>query len=178
VTTARAQTLLLVDDDPIMRRTLRRELERAGYAVHPAAGYEEALQATRGARFDVALVDVQMPDGSGLELLQKMRARGDETPVVLMTAYGSIPTAVEGMRLGAVEYLTKPVSPEQIKSAIGRPLAPISQAREPSTLARAEWEHLQRALGESNGNVSEAARRLGIPRRTLQRKLRKLPPTE
>ncbi len=168
------QTVLLVDDDPILRRALQRELEREGFAVEQADGYHAALKLARTTHFDLALVDVQMPEHSGLDVLESLQAQRPRVPVVLMTSYGSIPTAVEGMRLGAVDYLTKPVQADQLIAALKR--LPAEPEQRLTTLARAEWDHLQRALSEARGNISETARRLGVPRRTLQRKLRKTPP--
>jgi two-component system response regulator RegA len=170
-----------VDDDEIFRERLGRALEDRGWAVRLAAGYTEALALAREEPPDRAVVDLAMPGRSGLEVLRDLKALDDTIEVVVLTGYGSIATALEAIRLGATHYLPKPADADDLLAAFERgqraPLEASRPYRAPS-LARAEWEHIQRVLTDCGGNVSEAARRLGIHRRTLQRKLAKHPPLD
>ncbi len=126
-----------------------------------------------------ALVDLRMPGGSGLDLLTDLLARLPELRVVMLTGYGSIANAVEAVRRGAVNYLTKPADLDMILAAFARSAEQEEdQAYAPLSLARAEWEHIQRVLEDCGGNISQAAHKLGLHRRTLQRKLQKFPPPE
>ncbi|HEX8520771.1 MAG TPA: response regulator, partial [Tepidisphaeraceae bacterium] len=128
-----------------------------------------------------AIVDLRMPGMTGLELIDALVKIDAAMQILVLTGYGSIATAVEAVRLGAIDYLSKPVDTEQILAAFDRDgetagLAAVSET--PPSLARVEYEHIQRVLSECGGNISEAARRLGIHRRSLQRKLTKLPPLD
>jgi two-component system response regulator RegA len=170
-----AGSLLLVDDDEVFRERLARALRDRGYRVATAAGHDEALAVTASERFDFALVDLRMPGLSGLALIAPLRERMPEARLIVLTGYGSITSAVEALRAGAHDYLSKPVDADQIIAALTSDAArPAPEA--PPTLARAEWEHIQRILADCNHNISESARRLGITRRTLQLKLKKYPP--
>jgi two-component system response regulator RegA len=119
-----------------------------------------------------------MPGPSGLELVRELVALAPGVRVVVLTGYGSIASAVEALHRGAHHYLSKPADADDILAALeaDRPATAPAPAAPPPTLARAEWEHLSRILADCGGNVSEAARRLGITRRTLQLKLKKDPP--
>ncbi len=176
-----ARTLLVVDDDDIFRERLARSLQRRGYDVRQAAHPSAARAAAREESPELAVIDLRMPGESGLELLRDLRRIDASTRVIVLTGYGSIATAVEAMRLGAAGYLSKPADADEIIAAFTReekaPLEPTSEYQAP-TLARAEWEHIQRVLSDCGGNVSRAARRLGIHRRSLQRKLQKYAPRE
>ena len=172
-------SLLLVDDDEVLRERLARALSRRGYQVRTAANAEEALALAGAQPPRYAVIDLRMPGRSGLELLRELRLLGPSCQALILTGYGSIPTAVEATRLGAVGYLQKPVDANDVVVALGRSQgASDSEAAhiETPSLARAEWEHIHRVLADCRGNVSEAARRLGIHRRSLQRKLQKYPP--
>ncbi|HSZ81791.1 MAG TPA: response regulator [Polyangia bacterium] len=179
-----ARRLLLVDDDETFRARLARALVARGLEVETAADPAAALAAARRAPPAYAVVDLKMPGGSGLELVRALVGLAPAARVVVLTGYGSIASAVEALRRGAHHYLSKPADADEIIAALEgdrAAAAPDEQARAgdaPSpTLARAEWEHLSRILADCGGNVSEAARRLGITRRTLQLKLKKNPPT-
>lgn len=174
--------LLIVDDDDVFRRRLARAFRDRGLEVGEAASAEEALAACAGLHRPRALVlDLRLGTLSGLAVLSALVERPDPPRVLVLTGYGSIATAVHAVRLGAHAYLPKPADADEILEALMRaaepraPLEPTPSWQAPS-LARAEWEHIQRVLGDSGGNISEAARRLGIARRTLQLKLKKYPP--
>ncbi len=174
-----APSMLVVDDDDVLRERLARAFSGRGYDVRTAANAGEALAQAREESPELAVVDLRMPGPSGLELVKELRALDENTRIVVLTGYGSIATAVEAVKLGAANYLPKPADADEIIAAFNRgeaePLSVSSAYRAPS-LARAEWEHINRVLGDSDGNISEAARRLGIHRRSLQRKLLKHPP--
>jgi two-component system, response regulator RegA len=173
-----AGTILLVDDDEVFRERLARSLRERGYGVDTAAGYDEALAATDGRRFDFAIVDLRMPGLSGLALIAPLHERMPAARIVVLTGYGSITSAVEALRAGAHDYLSKPVDADQIIGALTGEAARATETAPATspTLARAEWEHIQRVLADCHQNISESARRLGITRRTLQLKLKKYPP--
>ncbi len=170
-----APSLLLVDDDEAFRTRLGRALGERGYAVTLAGSVDEALAlATEAPEF--AVLDLRMPGASGLELLSALKAQDPNTRVVMLTGYGSISTAVEATRRGAAVYLTKPVDADAVHRALSGDAAPPAVEPETPTLARAEWEYIHRVLHDCGDNISEAARRLGLHRRSLQRKLQKYPP--
>ncbi len=171
------QSILVVDDDEILRLRLLKAFERRGLAVVCASGVDDATQCLERTMPDLAVIDLKMADGSGMELLNRIRARSPQTKVVVMTGYGNIANAVEAIKLGAVNYVSKPADADQLLAAFvtNLPLRDPVQYTPPS-LAEAEWEHIQRVLAECGGNISAAARLLDIPRRTLQRKLKKMAP--
>ena len=170
--------ILVVDDDQVFCGVLAKALERRGYAVAAAVSVAEAQQHIESRRPEFAVVDLRISAESGLSLVRQLAALSPPARSVVLTGYGSIATAVEAIKLGALHYLTKPVEVEEILAALRGQTPLMSEtAAEPRTLSvrRAEWEHIQRVLSEHGGNISAAARALGIHRRTLQRKLRKRP---
>jgi len=180
-------SLLVVDDDEVLRERLVRAFRERAYDAVGVANGDDALALAAADPPELAVVDLRMPGRSGLEVVRELIALDPATLVVVLTGYGSIATAVEAIRIGAKHYLTKPADADEILRAFQRDGAPASTpggfaqpagASEPETpsLARTEWEHIQRVLADVNGNVSEAARRLGLHRRSLQRKLAKYPP--
>jgi two-component system response regulator RegA len=174
-------SILLVDDDEVFAGRLARAFRDRGYDVRVAADYEEAMAVARDESPELAVVDLRMPGRSGLELVRGLRAVDPSTKVLVLTGYGSIATAVEAMRLGAIHYLPKPADADDILAALHRASdggANIPHDFQAPSLARAEWEHINRVLSDCAGNVSEAARRLGVHRRSLQRKLQRFPPRE
>jgi two-component system, response regulator RegA len=175
---AEARTLLVVEDDELLRERLLRAFRDRGFLAQGAASLSEARQKSEDAP-EYAVVDLRVGDDSGLDVLRTLLAKDPATRVVILTGYGSIATAVEAMRQGAVHYLTKPADADQIVAALQRGTASddAKAAGEPLSLARAEWEHINHVLVSVSGNISEAARRLGLHRRSLQRKLAKYPPT-
>jgi two-component system response regulator RegA len=168
--------LLLVDDDPIHCGALERAFERRGYAVKSASSVPQALALLGNWSAAYAVLDLRLPGSSGLTLIPRLRVANPRVRVVMMSGFGSIATAVEAIKLGAVHYLTKPVDVDMIERAFNRlqgdenvlPGLPLS-------VNRLEWEHIQRALSECGGNISATARVLRMHRRTLQRKLGKHP---
>lgn len=171
------RTLLIVDDDERFRTRLTRAFAERGFEVSGVGSYDEAIAAAQTESPELALVDLRLPGQSGLEVVKGLKAIDDTTSIIVLTGYGSIATAVDSMKCGATTYLTKPVDADQIEAAFAGP----ARAGPPSsvqTLARVEWEHIQRVLADCDGNVSLAARLLGIHRRSLQRKLAKNPVPE
>jgi len=167
---------LVADDDGPFRAALAAALARRGHDVRIAASLAEAVALCEGWTPARAVVDLRMP-GGGMELLRELRRRFPDVAVVVLTGYGSIPSAIEAVKSGAVNYLTKPAEPAEIEAAFtDQGGAEGAEVDHVPSLDRAAWEHLQRVLSECSGNISEAARRLGMHRRTLQRKLQKLPP--
>jgi two-component system, response regulator RegA len=172
-------SILLVDDDEVFRKRLARAMSERGYDVRSAANYDEAIESARADSPQFAVVDLKMPGRSGLEVVRDLKQIDPTTRIIVLTGYGSIATAVDAVKLGATQYLPKPADADEILSALHDDevgdAAPAQEFPAPS-LARAEWEHIQRVLSDAGGNVSEAARRLGMHRRSLQLKLRKNPP--
>jgi two-component system response regulator RegA len=162
----------------VLRERLGRALGQRGFDVTLARGGEEAVAFARRDAPEYAVVDLRMPGISGIEVLDALRAIDPATRVLMLTGYGSIATAVEATRRGAVGYLSKPADADEVVAALtGRGGGEAAPGTDTPTLARAEWEHIQRVLVDCAGNVSETARRLGIHRRSLQRKLHKYPPS-
>jgi two-component system, response regulator RegA len=175
---ASALSILVVDDDEVFRNRMARALRDRGHEVRTAASADEALALAQEESPECAVVDLKMPGRGGLHLLAELKALDPATAVVVLTGYGSIATALEAVRRGALDYVAKPVNADELLAAFGKalgPQGPLPEAATP-TLARAEWEHIQRVLTDCEGNVSEAARRLGLHRKSLQRKLHKYPP--
>jgi len=170
-------SLLIVEDDDTLRARLTRAFRERGLEVRAAASAHEAEAIAREDPPELALVDLRIGDDSGLDVVRALRDIDEATRVVVLTGYGSVATAVEAVRRGAVQYLTKPADADEILAAFSRdadgraPATPL----QPMTLDRVEWEHINRVLVDCGGNVSEAARVLGLHRRTLQRKLAKFP---
>ncbi len=170
-----AGTILLVDDDDVFRERMARALRDRGHPVVTAADVPAALAVAGTHKPPYAVVDLRMAGPSGIALIAPLLELSPGARIVMLTGYGSITSAVEALRAGAHDYLSKPVDADQVLAALtGEPVRPAAAAA--PSLARAEWEHIQRVLADCNHNISEAARRLGITRRTLQLKLKKYPP--
>jgi two-component system, response regulator RegA len=170
-------TILVVDDDQPLRERLARAFSDRGFSVLQAPDHGHALALAREHSIDRAVVDLRMEGPGGLTVVQDLHATQPAMLIVVVTGYGSIATAVEAMRLGAHDYLTKPANAEQILAAFE--VDPEQPPAEPDyavpSLAKVEREHIERVLQECNGNISKAARVLGMHRRTLQYKLAKFP---
>lgn len=173
------RSILIVDDDDVFRRRLVRAFEDRGFEASGAASFDEAVRQAAEESPELAVVDLKMPGKDGLELVRELKRIDPTTTVLVLTGYGSIPSALEAVRLGAVHYLTKPADAEDILAGFARADLPPDRPPEVPTsvpsLARVEWEHIQRVLADCGGNVSKAARLLGMHRRSLQRKLAKYP---
>jgi two-component system response regulator RegA len=169
-------TLLLVDDNETFRTVLARALEKRGFAVTTAESVEQALPLAQANPPEYAVLDLKMEGASGLVLVQKLHELDAATRIVMLTGYASITTAVEAIKLGATQYLSKPANADEIVAAFGHsassdaPLQPRT-----ASVERLEWEHIQRVLHENGDNISATARQLNMHRRTLQRKLSKRP---
>jgi two-component system response regulator RegA len=174
IPSAAPRSALLVDDDPFLCRALARAFRSAGWEVRVAGDCAEALAAVAAHAPDLAVVDLCLPDRSGLELLDELRALAPSTRAVMVSGYCSVDAAVDAIRLGAIHYLTKPARYADIVAALARAEhQPVDAAAATPTLAAAERAHIERVLAAHDGNVSQTARALGIPRRSLQRKLQR-----
>lgn len=174
------QSIILVDDEDHFRGRLARAFANRGYTVFQAANVDEAMIKIRKNRPAWALVDLKMPERSGLDLIREAKEFLPTIKIVVLTGYGSIATATEAIRRGAHYYLPKPADVDDILYAFEKdkdlPAVEEPPAFEVPSLARAEWEHIQRVLNDCDGNITAAAQKLGIHRRTLQRKLYKYAP--
>ncbi|MDD2662304.1 MAG: response regulator [Dechloromonas sp.] len=172
------ETTLVIDDDPNFNAILVRTLERRGYPAHGVLDAESALAAARESAPARVVLDLNLNGSSGLVLIPQLLALNPDAHIVVLTGYASIATAVDAVKLGAIQYLAKPVEIEAILSAFdddGIPDFDPAAPDEPLSVDRLEWEHIQRVLNENDGNISATARALKMHRRTLQRKLAKRP---
>lgn len=170
-------TILVVEDNEVFRSVLVGALDQRGYDAVGVPDGRSALEAARQDSPEMAVVDLRLPDMSGLDVVRELKAIDQNTSIVVLTGYGSIATALEAIRLGAVHYLTKPTDADRILDAFehGLEARPRDLPVDTPSLARVEWEHIQRVLADCGGNISEAARVLSMHRRSLQRKLAKYP---
>jgi two-component system response regulator RegA len=169
--------LLVVDDNEVFCSTMQRAFGQRGYEVRFAHDADQAEDLLRSWLPAFAIVDLRLPGTPGLRLIPKIKAANPSVRVVMLTGYASIATAVEAIKLGADQYLSKPIDAETVEAAFRRAGGGETALPSESLLSvhRLEWEHIQRALTENRGNVSAAARALHMHRRTLQRKLNKHP---
>lgn len=168
--------LLLVDDDEAFRERLARAMQKRGFETRTAPHAEAALEIAGHWKASHATVDLKMPGAGGLALVPRLRKIHPLMRIIVLTGYGSIATAVEAVRLGADDYLTKPTHADSLEAALLKCTGKVMGPLQAPSLERVEWEHLQRVLQDCGQNISQAARVLGIERRTLQRKLQKTPP--
>jgi two-component system response regulator RegA len=169
-------SLLLVDDDITFCQVLSRALEKRGFLVTVAHSVEQALPLAVSNPPEYAVIDLKMGGASGLVLTRSLHELDPATRIVVLTGYASIATAVEAIKLGATQYLSKPANTDEIVAAFGHSAtSDLPLNAQPSTVNRLEWEHIQRVLQEHQGNISATARALNMHRRTLQRKLGKVP---
>lgn len=178
-----ARRVILIDDDTVFSAVLARALRARGFEVDTAADGASALAQVREARPDAAVLDLKLGAENGLALIPDLLAARPGLRILLLTGYASIATAVEAIKRGAHDYLAKPVDADQVaQTLLGDSMSATGTADGPELhtppLKRLEWEHIQRVLAECDNNISEAARRLGLHRRTLQRKLAKRPVRE
>ncbi len=178
------ENLLLVEDDVTLGTVTKIALEKRGYSVEHVATNTAALNALDSEvhdHFTIAILDLKLEDETTLEIIPRLRAYAPEMKILMLTAYASIATAVEAVKLGANNYLPKPANVTEILEALGQ--ENVAEPIEEEDLAvmspkRLEWEHIQRVLLKNDGNVSATARELNMHRRTLQRKLQKHPVKE
>lgn len=171
------QPFIIIDDDQTFRDVLARSLKRLGCDAeafdHPA----NAGEAIVNTESPIVLLDLKLENDSGLRWVKTLKAQANSGKLILLTGYASITTAVEAIKLGADDYLTKPTTAREILDFVNRDLpgeeTPLAES--PMSVDRLEWEHIQRVLQENDGNISASARALGMHRRTLQRKLAKKP---
>jgi two-component system, response regulator RegA len=169
--------LLLVDDNAVFVEILARALAKRGFEVETAREFQNALAIIEHRLHDFAVVDLKMPGGSGLALVERLKRRNPEMRIVVLTGFASVATAVEAIKLGAIHYLPKPIDADEIVAAFGRDQGNTATqvSSQPLSVPRLEWEHIQKVLSENAGNVSATVRALNMHRRTLQRKLGKKP---
>jgi two-component system response regulator RegA len=170
-------SLLIVDDDEVFCEVLAEALSDRGYQVTTAHRVADGIREAERLEPEYAVVDLRIGQESGLVLTEKLQALDENTRIVILTGYASITTAVEAIKLGAVHYLAKPADADEILASLHRDEgdANVTLSDHPISVKRLEWEHLQKVLSECGGNISAAARKLRMHRRTLQRKLAKRP---
>lgn len=169
---------LLVDDDAAFSAVLARVLQRRGEQAFTASNGNEAITQLQNKKIDRVVLDLKLEQESGLAILQQLLAQQSTLEIVILTGYSSISTAVEAIKLGAINYLCKPAAMEEIIAAFetrsgGTTEVPLEDS--PLSVNRLEWEHIQKVLNQNEGNISATAKTLGMHRRTLQRKLQKRP---
>lgn len=169
---------LVIDDDPSFNAILVRTMERRGYPARGVLDAAEALQLARELGARRIILDLNLNGSSGLALIPALLGINPDCRIIVLTGYASITTAVDAVKLGAIQYLAKPVEIEAILGAFeddDMPDFDLPVSDEPLSIDRLEWEHIQRVLNENEGNISATARALKMHRRTLQRKLSKRP---
>jgi two-component system response regulator RegA len=177
--------VLVIDDDPVFNRVLCRALTRRGYAASGAHDAAEALSLAETIQPGRVVLDLNLSgaggNASGLALVAPLKRACPKSRIVVLTGYASIATAVEAIKLGATQYLSKPVEVDALLAAfeadarLAEPASATAARSTPLSVERMEWEHIQRVLLEHAGNISATARALNMHRRTLQRKLDKRP---
>lgn len=175
--TASIEKMLLVDDDEIFCQVMHRALTRRGLVVDIFQSAHTAVNAMRETFYTKAIVDLKIAQESGLTLIKELKTINPDIDIIMLTGYSSISTAVEAVKLGALNYFCKPVEVDEILQAFENinQTYDIALPENPTTLGRLEWEHIQKTLHDNEGNISACARILGMHRRTLQRKLQKRP---
>jgi two-component system response regulator RegA len=171
------RSLLIVEDDKSFLQRLARAMEGRGFAVSTAESVADGLTQLESASPAFAVVDMRLEDGNGLDVISALKRRRPDARAIILTGYGNIATAVNAVKLGAVDYLSKPVDADDVVAALlaldGRKAEPPEN---PMSADRVRWEHIQRIYELCGRNVSETARRLNMHRRTLQRILAKRAP--
>ena len=182
---ASEKVVLVVDDNEVFRNRLARAFSMRGWEVWSAADGIAAFELARTNAPDLAVVDLRLPGIGGLEIVRELRRLDETTCIIMLTGYGSIATALSATKLGANHYMGKPVDVDQILNAWQMLasgdealLADSGHSADVPSLARVEWEHIQRVLADCDDNISRAAKLLGLHRRSLQRKLSKYPPRQ
>jgi two-component system response regulator RegA len=173
------EAILVVDDDPTFNAVMVRALVRRGYDASGALSAEAAIDEARRSEPDCVVLDLNLGEASGLTLIRPLLDINPACRIVVLTGYASIATAVDAIKLGAQQYLSKPVEVDTVIAALSsggvESVSPAPVEPVPMSVDRLEWEHIQRVLRENDGNISSTARALNMHRRTLQRKLSKRP---
>ena len=176
-TAGEGKVLLIVDDDKAFLQRLARAMEKRGYITETAESVAEARAKVETANPAFAVVDMRLEDGNGLDVIEILRHRRPEARAIILTGYGNIATAVTAVKLGAIDYLSKPADADEIHAALTQQKDERAAPPEnPMSADRVRWEHIQRVYELCDRNVSETARRLNMHRRTLQRILAKRAP--
>lgn len=170
-------TMMIVDDDETLLSVLSRAMSRRDFHVVTATTGEQALQLCEAEEPEYISLDLKLAEETGIHLIPKLKEINPNCKIVMLTAYASIATAVDAIKLGAHQYLCKPIDADQLLTGFGDMDidSTTSIQAQPTSVKRLEWEHIQQALKNNDGNVSATARELGMHRRTLQRKLQKYP---
>ncbi len=171
------KSLLIVDDDDPLRGRLSRAMEKKGFTVLEAKSVENALNIVRKTPTGFAVIDLRLEDGNGLDVVKELSKVKKDSRIVMLTGYGNLPTAVEAVKAGAIDYMAKPVDADDVEAALlAKPDSKAKPPENPMSADRVKWEHIHRVFELCNRNVSETARRLKMHRRTLQRILSKRSP--
>ena len=186
VTISPSRNILIVDDDQCARESLAQWFRDARWTVRTADRCDKAFALAAAVTPSCLIVEQKLCDGTGFDLLSRIRARNPEVAAIVLTRYPSIAAAVHAMRTGFQDYLTKPIEARKVAALFGAGASLAAEQNaandvfdsddEPASLARVEWEHIHTVLLDCRGNISEAARVLGLHRRSLQRKLRRFAP--
>ena len=171
------KSLLIVDDDNPLRDRLARAMEKKGFQVTQAESVQKGISQVKNAPPAFAVVDLRLEDGSGLEVVREIQKLKKDSRVIMLTGYGNIPTTVAAIKAGAIDYIPKPASADDVENALlASPESKAIPPENPMSADRVKWEHIHRVFELCNRNVSETARRLKMHRRTLQRILSKRSP--
>ena len=171
------KSLLIVDDDTPFRERLARAMEKKGFKIIQAESANDAIEKLKANTPSFAVVDLRLNDGNGLRVVEKIRKTKPESRIVMLTGYGNIPTAVEAVKAGAIDYMSKPADADDVESALlAVSGSKANPPKNPMSADRVKWEHIHRVFELCDRNVSETARRLKMHRRTLQRILSKKSP--
>ena len=171
------KSLLILDDDDPFRSRLARAMEKKGFTVTEANSVKEGLKIAKNTPTSFALIDLRLEDGSGLDVVKALHTSKKDSRIVMLTGYGNLPTAVAAVKVGAMDYIAKPVDADDVEAALlASPESKAKPPENPMSADRVKWEHIHRVFELCNRNVSETARRLKMHRRTLQRILSKRSP--
>ena len=171
------KSLLIVDDDHPLRDRLARAMTKKGFHVTQAESMEKGINQAKNSPPAFAVVDLRLGDGNGLKVVEEIKKYKKDSRVIMLTGYGNIPTAVEAVKAGAIDYIPKPVDADDVEKALlASPKSKAIPPKDPMSADRVKWEHINRVFELCNRNVSETARKLKMHRRTLQRILSKKSP--
>ena len=171
------KSLLIVDDDNPLRDRLARAMGKKGFHVTQAESVEKGINQVKNTPPAFAIIDLRLGDGSGLKVVEEIKKYKKNSRVVMLTGYGNIPTAVEAVKAGAIDYIPKPADADDVENALlASPQSKAIPPKDPMSADRVKWEHINRIFELCNRNVSETARKLKMHRRTLQRILSKRSP--